>query len=152
MTFPLLSGHHVASIRTQESWGSPCQLQSQQLMIGKNVRNSKTRNFTTREYKENTADTEWQTNDNEDQMVTDMAGTAKTTKANTKYMTLSMSKVHMAVLPAKHLSTVRLRAEHEGALQPRQANTILTITRHFLTTASNLPQQHDKTLSFLVVK
>ena len=37
-------------------------------------------------------------------------------------------------------------------MQPRQANTILTITRHFLTTASNLPQQHDKTLSFLVVK
>ena len=33
-------------------------------------------------------------------------------------------------------------------MQPRQANTILTITRHFLTTASNLPHQHDKTLIF----
>ena len=75
-----------------------------------NVKHSKTRNVITREYKENTAGTEWQTNDNEHQMATDMAGTAKTTKANTKYMTLSISKVHMAVLPTKHLSTVRLRA------------------------------------------
>ena len=40
----------------------------------------------------------------------------------------------------------------EGALQPRQANTILTITRNFLTTASNLPWQHDTALSVLPVQ
>ena len=42
--------------------------------------------------------------------------------------------------------------ECEGALQPRQANTILAITRNFLTTASNLPWQHDTALSVLPVQ